>query len=144
MRSFAILRDHESLRLIVDHFNKPSRFPPLPCHTHQDATCRNTFKYPSNCHPTIRSVSIDPRSLHGSRMHSDFTCRCSLHQCHRLPGDVRLARCTQCQSSVLELNLVGHQRVRCSRSHITLPNVSHPDVSSSSVRDGLCLGSSRS
>ena len=43
----------------------------------QDATSHNTNKHRSNYCPIICSVSI-PRLLHGSRMHSDFTHRCSL------------------------------------------------------------------
>ena len=97
--SFVILRDHgshrdvqitpalfQSLRLIVDHFSNPSRFPPSHYQTHQDATYHNTNQHPSCCYPAICSVSIDPRSWHGSRIHSDFACRCSLYQCHRRQG----------------------------------------------------------
>ena len=44
------------------------------------------LRNPSSYCPTTCSVSIDPRSLHGSRMHSEFTRRCSLHLCHGCQG----------------------------------------------------------
>ena len=54
--------------------------------THQDAISRNAHKHPSSHCPAICSVSIDPRSLHGSRMHSDFTRRCSLYKWYSCQG----------------------------------------------------------
>ena len=71
----------QSLRLIVDHIDDSPSFPLQQYQTHHDATSHNTDKHPSSYCPTICSVSIDPRFLHGSRMHSDFTRRCSLSQC---------------------------------------------------------------
>ena len=95
MYSSAILRGHDlhrdiritftlfqSLRLIVDLIDDSIRFPPQQYQTHQDATSHNTDEHPSSCCPTICSLSIDPRFLHGSRFHSNFTRRCSLYQCY--------------------------------------------------------------
>ena len=45
-----------------------------------------TVPNPSSYCPIICSVSVDPRLLHGSRMHSDFTRRCSVYQCHSCQG----------------------------------------------------------